>query len=263
MADMAAYKQPTPRQHASTNKRRNLRTYSIVGGIAVAYLFIVFSGCVWPLGFTDCANSLQPLHLGLYAPASLSLTAISLAKFYKTREPRKTAITYTGIVAAVTILVSFVMSQIASVTHDMAIFCLTMMTVWISLSITKSMRWALLGWVIVVAFLAYVMIFAFPDHHALVSLLCVLFSGGVALYATGASRLAEWSGCAMCLAILALVGVMAHVTVAELGMPPPGYEALLPLEALSRAAPYADGVMTITSGFLGLVPFVYLFTKNE
>ena len=58
------------------------------------------------------------------------------------------------------------------------------------------------------------------------------------------------------------MGIMAYAAVAEWGMPPPGYEALLAFESLNRTAPYADGIMIITSGFLGFVPFVSLFTKN-
>ena len=234
----------------------------IVGGIAAAYLFVVLLGCsLWSLDFAGCAYSFQSFHLVLFAPAGLSFTAVSLAIFHKTRESRKTAITYTGIVATVVVLASFTMSQIASVTHDTAMLCLILIVVWISLSSTKSLRNALLGWAIVAAFLAAVMI-ALPDHQTLASLLYAMFSGGVALYATGASRLAELSGFAICLAILASVVVMAHEAVAEWGMPPPGHEWLLALEALSRAALHADGIMIVTSGFFGLVPFVYVFTRN-
>lgn len=229
----------------------------------IAYLSMVLLGChAWNFDFMGCADTFQSFHLILYAPAGLSFTAVSLDVFNKNKASRKTALDYTGIVAIVAVLASFVMSQIASVTHDAAIFCLTMMTVWISLSSTKSSGRALLSWSIVAAFLAAVMVFAFPDHQALVSLLYVLFSGGFALYATGASRLAEYSGIVVCAAILALVGIMAHTAVAEFGMVPPGYEWLLALEALNRAAPYADGIMIVTSGFFGLVPFVALFTKD-
>lgn len=247
----------------SMNKQGDLRTYSIVGGIAAAYLFMVFLGChAWSLDFVDCTYSFQSFHLFLFAPASLSFTAVSLATFHKTRESRKAALTYTGIIAIVAVLASFTMSQIASVTYDMAIFCLILLTVWISLSSTKSLRRAPLSWVIVTAFLATVMI-VFPANQALVSLLYALLSGGVVLLATGASRLPERSAYALCVTTLILVGAMAYVVVVELGMPPPGHEELLLLAALSRAALYADGIMIVTSGFFGLVPFVYLFTKNE
>ncbi len=245
------------------NKRGDLRPYAVVGGIAATYLSAAFLGCyLWPLDFIDCAHSFQSFHLVLFAPASLSFTAVSLVLFYETRESRKTAITYTGIVATVTVLVSFTMSQIASVTYDMAIFCLILVVVWISLSLTKSLRGALLGWVTVAAFLVYVMV-AYPANQTLVSLLYALFSGGVALYATGAKKLAWYAIFVMVATILTLAGVMAYVVVAERGMPPPGYEMRVGLEALSRTYTYADGIMTVASGFFGLVPFVYLFTKNE
>ena len=264
MANMIAYKQLALKQHIYMNKCQKFWTWLVVGGIAALYLSMVFLGCqAWGLDFMGCTNDFQQFHLILYTPAGLSLIAVSLARFYKNKKLRKITLTYTGIVATVAILASFAMSQIASVTHDMVIFFLTLVTVWISLSITRSLRGALLGWAIVAVFLACVMVFAFPDHQVLVSLLYVLFSGGVALYATGASRLAEYGGLAVCVAILALVGVMAYAAVAEFGMLPPGYEWLLVLEALNRTAPYADGIMIITNGFFGLVPFVYLFTKNE
>ena len=262
MASMTASKQPALKQFRSTIKQRNFRARLVMGVTAAVYLPGMLLGChAWSLDFMGCTDSFQSLHLFLYAPASLSFAAVSVA-FYKNKEPRKTTLAYTGIVTTVAVLASFSMSQIASVTHDATIFCLTLMTVWISLSITKSSRGALLGWAIVAVFLAAVMVFAFPDHQVLVSLLYVLFSGGVALYATGASKLAEYSGIVVCAAILALVGFMAHSAVAEWGMVPSGYEWLLAVEALSRAAPYADGIMIVTGGFLGLAPFVALFTKD-
>lgn len=262
MASMTACRQPALKQFMSMIKRRNFRVRLVVGVMVAAYASVVFLGChAWRLDFMGCTDSFQSLHLLLYAPAGLSFTAVSVA-FYKNKEPRKTTLAYTGIVATVAVLASFAMSQIATVTHDTAIFCLTLMTVWISLLITKSSRGALLGWAIVAAFLAAVMVFAFPDHQVLVSLLYVLFAGGVALYATGASKLAEYSGIAVCVAILALVGFMAYAAVDEWGMVPPGYEWLLATEALSRAAPYAEGIMIVTGGFLGLAPFVALFTKD-
>ncbi len=224
---------------------------------------VVYLSChVLSSDFMGCIASLHTFNFILYAPAGLVLTAVSLIRFYNNKEPRKTILTHTGIVVIVAILISFTMSQIASMTHDTAIFCLTLVAIWISLSIAMSLRRALLGWAIITAFLAAVMIFAFPDHQVLVSLLCVLFSGGVALYATGASKLPEYSAHAVCVAIFTLVGIMAYAAVAEWGMPPPGYEVLLVLESLNRTAPYADGIMIITSGFLGFVPFVSLFTKN-
>lgn len=263
MVNMVGYRRPTLKRYAPMNKRQHPRAYLIAGGIAIAYSAIVYLGCHgWSLDFMGCTDSLHPFNFILYAPAGLALTAVSLITFYNNKEPRKTTLTHTGIVVTVAILISFAMSQIASVTHDTAILCLTLVTVWFSLSITMSLRRALLGWAIITAFLAAVLIFVFPDHQVLASLLCVLFSGGVALYATGASKLAEYSGYAVCMAILALVGIMAYTAVAELGILPPGYEVLLALESLNRAAPYANGIMIITSGFLGFVPFVSLFTKN-
>lgn len=260
---MTAYEQTPLRQHVYMNKRGNLRTYSIVGVIAVAYLSVVLLGChLWRLGFVDCAYSFQSFHLVLFAPASLSFTAVSLAIFHKTRELRKTAITYTGIVATVVVLASFPMSQIASVTHDMAIFCLILITVWTSLSF-KPLCKALRAWVIVAVFLATVMILVVPTNQALVLLLYALFSGQAALYATSVNRLPLRASFVTFVAILAIVGVMAYVAVAEWGMPPPGYEVLVAPEALDRAVPYADGIMIVMGGFFGLVPFVYLFTKNE
>lgn len=260
---MVGYRRPSLKWYTPMNKRQNHRAYLIAGVIAATYLAVVYLGChAWSLDFMGCTDSLHPFNFILYTPASLSLTAVSLTTFYNNKKSSKTSPTYTGIVVTVAILISFTMSQIASMTHDTAIFCLALITVWISLPITKSLRGAFLGWAIVTMFLAIVMIFVFPDHQVLVSLLCVLFSGGVALYATGASKLAEYSGYAVCMAILVLVGVMAYTAVAEWGMPPPGYEALLPLESLNRAAPYADGIMIITSSFFGLVPFVSLSTKN-
>lgn len=245
------------------NKREDFRTYLVVGGITATYLFVVFLGCyLWPLDFIDCAYSFQLFHFVLFVPAGLSFTAVSLVLFYETRESRKTAITYTGIVSTVTVLVSFTMSQIVSVTHDTAIFCLILVVVWISLSLTKPLRRALLSWVIVAVFLVYVMI-AYPDNQVLVSLLYALFSGGVVLYATGANKLAEYAGIVVVATILTLVGVMAYEAVAEWGMPPPGYEILVVFEALSRTYAYAGGTMIVASGFFGLIPFVYLFTKNK
>ena len=244
------------------NKRGDLRTYSVVGGIAATYLFVVFLGCyLWPLDFIDCAYSFQPFHFVLFAPAGLSFTAVSLVLFYETRESRKTAITYTGIVSTVTVLVSFTMSQIVSVTHNTAIFCLILVVVWISLSLTKSLRMALLSWVIVAGFLVYVMI-EYPDNRVLVSLLYALFSGGVALHATGANKLSEYAGIVVVVTIPALVCVMAYAAVVEWGMSPLNYERLV-FNTLSRTYAYVGGIMIVASGFFGLIPFVYLFTKNK
>ena len=226
------------------NERQDHRTYLMVGGIAAAYLFVVLLGChLWPLDFIDCAHSFQSFHLVLFAPAGLSFTAVSLVLFHKTRESRKTAITYTGIVATVAVLMSFTMSQIASVTHDTAMLCLILIVVWISLSLTKSLSGALRSWAIVAAFLAAVMV-ALPDHQTLASLLYAMFSGGVALSTTRANKLAEYVGLAICVPFFILVCAIL-------------------LGGLSRATSYADAVMIVTVGFFGLIPFVYLFTKNE
>lgn len=264
ISNMVGYRRSTLEWYTPINKRLNFRVYSIVSGIAAVYLIVVLLGChAWRFGFVDCTYSFQSFHLVLFAPANLSFTAVSLVIFHKTRESRKTAITYTGIVATVAVLTSFAMSQIASVTHDTAIFCLILVVVWIALSSTKSLRRALFLWIIVATFLVYVMIFAFPTNQALVLLLYALFSGGAALSATSANRLPERAGIVVVMTILALVGVMAYVADAEWGMPQPSYEALVMPEALGRAAPYADGIMIVAGGFFGLVPFVYLFTKNE
>ena len=167
MASMTAYKQLL-KQYMSMTGRRNSQICLIVGGMVAAYLVVVFLGChAWSFDFIDCTDSFQSFHLILYAPADLSFTAVSLAVFYKNKEARKIALTYTGIVATVAVLASFTMSQIASMTHDTAILCLILVTVWISLSITKSLRGALLSWATVTAFLVTVMVFVFPDHQVL------------------------------------------------------------------------------------------------
>ena len=247
----------------SMNRRRGYRACLIVGGMAVGYLLLASLACgAGSLDFLECTGSLHSHHLVLYAPADLSFVVVSLVLFYKSGEPRKTHLTYTGIVATIAVLASFTMFQIPSVSHDAAIFCITMVTLWISLSLTKSLRGALCSWAMVAVFLTSVIVFAYSDHQILVSMLYALFSGGVVLHATGASNLAKYACFGMVVTIILLVVVMADAAVAELGMVPPGYEWLLLFVALDRAAPYADGIIVITSGFFGLVPFVALFTKD-
>ena len=214
-------------KHTYMNKRLNLHACLIVVIIAAGYLSVMYLGCrIWPLNFVDCADSFQSFHLILFAPAGLAFTMVSLDTFYKNKESRKTALISTGIVATVIGLASFAMSQYAPVTHDAAIFCLTMLIVWVSLLINRSLRKALLSWAIATVFLSTVMV-AFPDGQVLISLLYVMFSGGVALYATGVSKLAEYVGVIIVGMILVLVCVMAHMAVVELGPIPPGYEWLL------------------------------------
>lgn len=114
--------------------------YSIVAVVAAVYVSMIFLVChVQWAGFAACADSFDHLHLALYAPSGMIITGDSLIRLHRRPSP-KIPLHYTGIVAILAILASFVMSQIPSMQHDMAIFCFTAVTVWVSLSLVKPMK---------------------------------------------------------------------------------------------------------------------------
>lgn len=221
-----------------------------------------YIGCSIPLGIIQCAGTLQSISFITFVLSSTLSAAYLWIQCCKKHRTRKTQLAYTGMVVCVAVLAALAISQITTV-HDMSVFCITLITVWISLLATNQLRWALVNWSLFAALLGFMMAFIHHDHPMVISLLCALLPGGAILYHTSTRKLSEWEDLTVVGSICALTVIMGVVAVIEMGMPPEGYGELVWHEAVFRATPYADGIRAVVTGFFGLSPFFYLIAKDS
>ncbi len=236
------------------NVRRQIPTLALAGGAAVNAL--VYLSCIFPLHVIECTGSLQSISLAIFVLSGVSSAAYSLFRFYKKHGTYKDQLISTGIVGFVAFLIALVISVI-SPAYDMAVFCVTLVGIWLSLSANNRSRRASIGLLLFAAFLAGVMVFVHHDHPALIPLLYAAFSAGAALRHTGARKLAEWGCLGVVGSILALIGIMGLAAVIEMGMPPEGYEGLILYEGIDRTIPHVDKIMAVGAVFMGIAPFYW------
>ena len=243
------------------NRRQKLCISVLAIGVAIAYT-VAYLGChMASLDIAKCADPLNEFSYYAFVPASLVSAACVLFQFYKKHRPDKTHLAATCVVIIITVMLVIVTSVVTEA-YDMSIFCLTLVVIWLSLLADNRFVRAIVGWPAFALFLALVMVFVFPDYPVVISLLYALFSGGAALYQTGARKLAELGCYVVAGSIVVLIAIMGGIAVAEMGMPGEGYEILILYEGMDRATPYADGIMVVAAGFFGLSPLIYLATKD-
>lgn len=243
------------------NRRQKLWISVLAIGVAVAYT-LAYLGChTMSLDIAECADSLDEFSYYVFVPAGLVSAACVLFLFAKKHRPDKDYLTITCIFTLIAAMISIVVSVVTDA-YNMPIFCLTLVIIWLSLSTANRSLVMFVGWPLFAGFLTYVVVFVFPDYPVVISLLYALFSGGAALYQTGARKLAELGGYVVAGSIVVLIAVVGCIAVAKMRMPGEGNE-MKALEIIMRmASPYADGIMVVAAGFFGLSPLIYLATKD-
>lgn len=243
------------------NKQRVI-TLAAVCGVIAMYPTIVLLCHKLSLGVTECTYLLQTHSSNTDTVLGVSFASYSLLRLYRKNGLYKTHLIFTGIATFLTGMASFVTHQVIT-TYHMPVFYFTLVTVWLSLSSTNQFRRSWAGWSLATAFLIGVMIFAYQHWPVIITLLCAMFSSGVALYHIGVLRLVEYGGYTGIATVFVLIGIMAYVAVTEMGMPSEGYEVLILFEALFRSAQHTDGIMVVAASLIGFVPFVYLAIKDS